>query len=103
MEETGPPKRNMSFLSEQIIQKLVDDGKDDTPAGRLGRRKVMFRAIYGEFVGTTLFFIPIFGACANGYALNWDQSFTNMAVALVSGLHLTASIMCFAGMLMCVL
>lgn len=86
-----------SSFSEHVLQRLVDDTKSDTEAGRRGRRKVMFRAIYGEFVGTTLFFIPIFGTFANSVALGWSQSFTNMCVALISGLHVTAAIMCFSG------
>lgn len=85
-------------LTEEVIQKIVDDPKykDDTVAGKQGRRKVMWRAIYGEFVGTVMFFTPIFGCLANSIRNDWDPSFTNMTAALVSGLNLVMAIMCFS-------
>ena len=56
----------------------------------------MYYAVYGEFVGTCIYFVPIFAAGANGKKNDWDPSFTGLVIGLISGLNLTSTIMCFS-------
>lgn len=63
---------------------------------RVWNLQLMFRSIYGEFIATLMYFIPIFGAAVNGYTSDWDSSTTGSIVCLISGLQLIVIIMCFS-------
>lgn len=70
----------------------------DTSGGRIERRKKFMRAVYGEFVGTFIFLLPIFACLANAYRQQWEGWFTNLVAALVSGFQLVTVVMCFSSL-----
>lgn len=68
------------------LEHLIDEkiSKDTSPEAKLGRRKMMYRAAYGEFMCSLLFYTPIFGTIFNTQSWN-DPSIQSLAIALVSG------------------
>jgi glycerol uptake facilitator-like aquaporin len=48
---------------------------------------MVIRAVYAEFIATTLFFTPIFCVLANGFQNDWAPEVTTLAAALVTGLQ----------------
>lgn len=67
--------------------------KDTSPAAKLGRRKMMIRAAYGEFMCTLLFYTPIFGCIMfcnqNGFIESGGGLFP-LLVAFVGGFQAIA-------------
>ena len=76
---------------ESIEEKVK---RDRSPEAKAGRRRMMYRAVYGEFMCTLLFYGPIFCVIANGHISNWNPQFTTLAAAFVSGFQAIA--ICFA-------
>lgn len=72
------------------------DSEDDGEASM--KWKAFVRALYSEFLGTFLFFLPVFGGLANAYRCNWDPVFTNIALAFVTSLNGIAIIFCFSSL-----
>ena len=85
-------------LRQRYLPILLDENgtKDVSEEGKLRRRKMMLRAIYGEFIGTNLFYIPIFGVIANSYTQNWSPEFTLLSSAFVASFSAVALTMCFS-------
>lgn len=85
-------KKDLAFKKLQVIEeKLL---RDRSPEARAGRRRMMYRAVYGEFMCTLLFYAPIFCCIANGTISGWTSSFTALVAAFVSGFQAIA--VCFA-------
>jgi glycerol uptake facilitator-like aquaporin len=74
-------------MEEAIENKLL---KDNSPEAKFGRQKMMFRAVYGEFMCTVLFFTPIFGCIFNFTMTEWDSNLISLAVAFIGGLQAIA-------------
>ena len=68
---------------ETVIQNQVL--KDCSPAAKRGRRQMLMRAVYGEFLATFLFFCPIFSCLVNGHVSGWKPEGIALAAALVTG------------------
>lgn len=60
------------------------------------RRRFMWRACYGEFMATLIYFTPIFGAACHCFDMSWDSSIKAIVLALISGLQATAVIFTFS-------
>jgi len=74
----------------QNIEKTIDEKlmKDVSPEAKRGRRMMMYRAAYGEFMCTFLFLTPIFGCLVNA-GLN-DSSNPSFIAAFVGGFQAIA-------------
>eukprot|EP01031_Cornospumella_fuschlensis_P026651 gene26651-32205_t len=83
-------------LSERVIKTVLDENKNVSEAARLGRRKAMLRAVFAEFVGTIIFFVPIFGVLANNHTQGVGEFANRISAASVSALNLVCMIMCFS-------
>lgn len=68
---------------ESVIQNQVL--RDRSPEAKKGRRQMLMRAVYGEFMATVLFFCPIFCTIVNGYKSNWTTEVITLAAAFVTG------------------
>lgn len=60
--------------------------------------RMLTRAIYGEFVCTCIFMIPIFGCIANCFKHGWDSATTSLIGSLVSALGIVAVTFAFSDM-----
>lgn len=60
---------NLDLLDDKMQNKHV------SMEAKIKRRKKMLRAIYGEFVCTSIYFTCVFGVIANGYRNNWSDEF----------------------------
>jgi glycerol uptake facilitator-like aquaporin len=78
-------RQRLAKINEVIQESVV---KDNSPEAKLGRKKMMIRAAYGEFMCTLLFYTPIFGAVMNTYT--WAPSASGMAAAFVGGFQAIA-------------
>jgi glycerol uptake facilitator-like aquaporin len=73
-------------LVEKKIEKVVEAAvRDRTPEAKAGRRRMLIRAAYGEFMCTFLFYGPIFCCIANCYVNKWDADLSSLATAFVAG------------------
>jgi aquaporin related protein len=72
---------------EHLIDEKIQ--KDTSPEAKKGRRKMMLRAAYGEFMCSLLFYAPIFGTIFNTQRWN-NPSVQSLAIALVSGFQAIA-------------
>jgi glycerol uptake facilitator-like aquaporin len=79
-------------LAEKKIEKAINDRlmKDNSPEAKAGRRRMLYRAAYGELMCSILFYAPIFCCLANGYIQGWTGSVTSLAAAFVSGFQAIA-------------
>lgn len=73
---------------ESVIQERVL--RDSSPEAKAGRRRMLIRAAYGEFMCTLLFFTPIFCCIANGHISGWAPELTTLSSAFVSGFQAIA-------------
>lgn len=55
--------------------------KDTSPAARAARRKMMMRAIYGEFMCTFIFFTTVFAILVNAHKSKWSADLTTVVSA----------------------
>eukprot|EP01038_Epipyxis_sp_PR26KG_P005201 gene5201-7239_t len=74
-------------LQNQKIDLVIQEKilRDSSPEAKAGRRKMMIRACYGEFMCSILFYTPIFGVLANGRRSGWSPELTAVAVSFVGG------------------
>eukprot|EP01038_Epipyxis_sp_PR26KG_P009968 gene9968-13408_t len=88
------------YTIKESILNLLDEPqnsvKDRSYEARTARLKMLGRSIYGEFVGTTIYFVLIFGCLVNGFQSLWDVDILTLAISMISGLQITALIMCFS-------
>jgi glycerol uptake facilitator-like aquaporin len=80
-------KREKIAKIEAVIQDKLS--KDTSAEAKLGRKKMMIRAAYGEFMCTLLFYTPIFGTIMN-CSFTWTPTATGLAAAFVGGFQAIA-------------
>lgn len=66
-----------------VIQEKVL--KDSSPEAKAGRRRMLIRAAYGEFMCSLLFYAPIFCVLANGNISGWNGELISLSSAFVAG------------------
>lgn len=86
-DEDNIEQNKVTKLDEFLHEKVY---KDTSPEARAGRRRIMLRAAYGEFMCTLLFLTPIFCTVANAKANGWSSDVSNLMVALVGGFQAVA-------------
>lgn len=73
-------------IAEQKIEKVVEAAtRDKSPEAKAGRRRMVIRAAYGEFMCTLLFYAPIFFVLANSQVSDWKPELTSLSTAFVAG------------------
>lgn len=88
VEETDLREDITTKKLDTVIQEKVL--KDKSPEAKAGRRRMLIRAAYGEFMCTILFFTPIFCIIANGTLNSWSSELLTVASALVAGFQAIA-------------
>jgi len=83
VRENEEKKDTEDAVLESVIQNQVL--RDRSPEAKKGRRQMLMRAVYGEFMATLLFFCPIFLVIVNGHKSNWSPEGTTLAAAMVTG------------------
>jgi glycerol uptake facilitator-like aquaporin len=86
---------NEDAALDTVIQTQVL--KDRSPEAKRGRRQMLMRAVYGEFMATFLFFCPIFCTLANGHVSNWTPEGIQLTAALVTGFQGIGLAFAFSG------
>ena len=93
-------QQGRSTSANQFFVSLVDDspkdGEESSGEAQTSRRALLFRALFGEFFATSIYYIPLYGCLTHAARMEWDNSSTIIAAALVSGLQLIGAIMCFS-------
>lgn len=74
-------------IEEAIKDKIL---RDNSPEAKAGRRRMLYRAAFGELMCSILFYAPIFCTISNGYVSNWGGQLTGIAAAFVSGFQAIA-------------
>lgn len=101
-EQTSKSRFSASLNPVDYLEKLdifdEDEPRDESQQAKLWRRKLMFRALWAEFMATCCFLIPIFGGIANGVRGGWDAGTLNGFVCLLAGLCITAVTFAFSDM-----
>lgn len=64
--------------------------KDRSPEAKAGRRRMLVRAAYGEFMCSMLFYAPIFCCLANGVISGWPPELAALSTAFVAGFQAIA-------------
>lgn len=83
VRENEEKQSSEDAVLESVIQNQVL--RDRSPEAKRGRRQMLMRAVYGEFMATVLFFCPIFCALVNGYTSKWSPEGITLTAALVTG------------------
>lgn len=83
--------QKIELVKEQLL-------KDKSPEAKMGRRKMLIRAAYGEFMCTLLFYTPIFCVLVNAKISNWGSEVTTLASALVAGFQAIGISFAFSSM-----
>lgn len=81
--EANKAARIEEFLKQKVY-------KDKSPEAKAGRRRMLVRAAYGEFMATLLFLTPIFCVVTNSKANGWSADVSALMVAMVGGLQAVA-------------
>lgn len=79
---------------DQIEAKLL---KDNSMEAKAGRRRMLLRAAYGEFMCSMLFYAPIFCSIANCAVSGYQVEYQNIVAAFVSGFQAIAVSFAFSG------
>jgi len=80
---------------ESAIQNQVL--RDRSPKAKAGRRRMLARAVYGEFVATLLLFGPLFMVLVNGYESQWSKEIIALAGAFVPAFQVIGLSFAFSG------
>jgi len=94
--DTHRERLNSSLFSWLLHHEKERDIKDKTPEARQYRKRMMLRAVYGEFVGTTIFMTSVFSSIINLESFDTDPAVVLLCVALVASFSVIAVIMCFS-------
>lgn len=91
-EDTGLKKDLTNQKIDTVIQEKILT--DKSPEAKAGRRRMLIRAAYGEFMCTVLFYGPIFCCVANGHISNWQPGYASLFTSFVAGFQAIG--ICFA-------
>lgn len=80
---------------ESAIQNQVL--RDRSPRAKAGRRRMLARAVYGEFMATLLLFGPLFMVYVNGYESQWSPEIITLTGAFVAGFQVIGLCFAFSG------
>lgn len=81
-----------------VTENLLPGEDDQSPEAQERKNKVMLRAVYAEFLGTILFFLPIFALLANNQQDGYGGSFNRLTAGVVQAMSLMGMIFCFSGL-----
>lgn len=89
----------MSYNQESDSTSILLNPEEKKSEGFFSSKNASFiRSIYGEFMGTFLFLLPVLGAVANTYRYNFSPETSTMIVALAGGCQLISVIFCFSSL-----
>jgi glycerol uptake facilitator-like aquaporin len=71
-------KKIESVIEERLL-------KDRSPEAKAGRRRMLIRAVYGEFMCSLIFYSSVFCVLANGYVNNYASETISLTSAFVAG------------------
>ena len=91
-------KSSKSAISTETMQAAASHAPITRAEGRLQRRKQFYRAVYSEFFGTLIFFIPIYGVIANSIVEDWDETTKTLGIAISTGFYAIPIIFCFSSL-----
>lgn len=83
VRENEEKKDTEDAVLESVIQNQVL--RDRSPEAKKGRRQMLLRAVYGEFMATLLFFCPIFLVLVHGHESGWTPEGITLSAAMVTG------------------
>lgn len=87
-----------SLLRGSIGRPEDEEAEDPEEAHRL-RNKYLMSAIYSEFIGTVLCFLPLFAILANNKQEGYeDGAFNRFSAGVIRGINLVCMIMCFSSL-----
>lgn len=89
-------KTNNEIIRESLTTNNLNNLIENELEAKARRRRFMWRACFGEFMATLIYFTPIFGAACHSYDSSWDNSIKAIVLALISGLQATAVIFTFS-------
>ena len=82
-KKQGLAKKKIEIIEAKLL-------KDNSPEAKAGRRRMLLRACYGEFMCSMLFYAPIFCSIANCQVNGYGGEYQNMIAAFVSGFQAIA-------------
>jgi glycerol uptake facilitator-like aquaporin len=91
---------NQKVQDDLKIQQVIDEQllRDKSPEAKMGRRKMLIRAAYGEFMCSLFFYAPIFCTLANAKQSHWSNDQTTLSSALVAGFQAIGISFAFSSM-----
>lgn len=92
VEEVNKREQQRAEQVDTLLRDAVM--RDVSPEAKKRRRHAMYRAAYGEFMCSLIFFTPIFCAIVNGVSRGWGSDIISLIAAFVSGLQAVG--VCFA-------
>ena len=74
-------------IAERAVSSAIENKvlRDKSPEAKAGRRRMLVRAVYGEFICSILFYTPIFCCIVNGTKNNWSSETISFTTSLVAG------------------
>lgn len=88
--------RNRQVARSIQEQLLKEAEKDSSPKAKAARRRILFKAVYGEFMCSLIFFTCVFGFHASADQNDWNPPLVDLTNALVSGFQAIACIFAFS-------
>ncbi len=78
---------NQQQIAIKKIDLMIEEKviKDSSPEAKRGRRQMLIRAAYGEFMCSLLFYFPIFGTIINGKLNNYSAEYITLSSCFVAG------------------
>lgn len=86
-------------VKSKRFQAAVDayvEYRDRSPEARWHRKKMLIRAVYGEFICSFMFYSFVFSFFTNAYLSNWPAEYTSFLGAFVNGFMATALAFAFS-------
>ena len=89
-KKQGLAKKKIEIIEAKLL-------KDNSPEAKAGRRRMLLRAAYGEFMCSILFYAPIFCCIANCSVNGFSGQYQSVVAAFVSGFQAIAVSFAFSG------
>jgi glycerol uptake facilitator-like aquaporin len=94
--EREKKQSDLEITNEVKNQYIEEIYKDKSPEAKAGRRGAMWRAAYGEFMCSFIFFFLMYGIISYGTLDGWEAKEIKIMVALNNGFQVIANTYCFS-------